>query len=237
MDRSQEPVRNPVRPRVLWGGVALLLAGMFGTGAGLVAHSASVVVSGLVLLAVGGVAAWYGGVLHDLRRHDPAEQEVQAVREGKVEHGVSSQDTEGNRRARRNARAATEQKHRLLAEVTSQPAPPLLPASSLVLLLLGAWSALGVFVLGYPYTVAGQNNELRDLGLGIVLMLAALWLRHVSASVAVAGTCLVVGALQVLEGLLLPHTVARVSGNQVVVGVLVLVVSAATVTSCLRARR
>jgi hypothetical protein len=237
MAREYRALRQPVRPRVVWAGVALVLVGMAGLALGMTLLGPAAGVLGGMSCLVGLVVAWRGGLLHDMRRRDAARQELVATRQGIVEEGVSSRDEDGGPRARRHAEELARDKQARLARASHQAAAPILPASTLVLLILGAWLLLGVFVLGYPYTVAGQNSELRALGFAIVLMLATLWLRHVGPSLPAALLCLGVGILVLLGGLFLPHTSARVAGNEIVVGTLVIAAAAVTTVVTVRVRR
>ena len=85
-------------------------------------------------------------------------------------------------RARAEARRVTARSQRARALSSRHTNPPLYPLSTLLLLALGAWTFFGAFILGYPYTVAGQDSVLRVLGAAIVLTLGALWLRYVGFS-------------------------------------------------------
>jgi hypothetical protein len=237
MNHQERALRHPVRPRVIWAGVALVLVGMAGVGLGMTLVGWWATVLGGLACLLGLVVAARGGLQHDMRRRHAARQEVEATRRGSVEEGVSPHDQDGGPRARSHAAELTRAKQTRLARASHQTAAPLLPAATLVLLVLGAWLLLGVFVLGYPYTVVGQNNELRALGFSIVLMLATLWLRHVGSSLPAALLCLGVGVLVLLDGIFLPHASARVAGNEVVVGTLVIAGAAVTVWVTVRERR
>ena len=126
-------------------------------------------------------------------------------------------------RARAEARRVTARAQRARAR-SRHTNPPLYPLSTLLLLLLGVWTFLGVFILGYPYTAVGQNSVLRVLGAAVVLMLCALRLRIVGFSrigTALAG---LVGAALVASAIWLPHQVGRIRANEGLVGALVIIV-------------
>ena len=130
-------------------------------------------------------------------------------------------------RARAEARRATERAGRARVGSTGHADPPLYPVATLLLLLLGAWTFLGVFILGYPYTGVGHDNALREQGAAIVLVLCALWLRRVGCSRVAATVAALVGAGLVSSALWLPHQVARTRGDEGLVGVLVVIVCGA----------
>lgn len=134
-------------------------------------------------------------------------------------------------RARAEARRVTARSQRARARSSRHPNPPLYPLSTLLLLALGAWTFLGVFILGYPYTVVGQNSVLRVLGAAIVLTLCALWLRNVGFSRVVTALAGIVGAALLASALWLPHQVARIRANEGVVGALVVIACIAVVAT------
>lgn len=98
--------------------------------------------------------------------------------------------------------------------------------------ILGAWLAIGSSFVPYPFTPAGENASLRDRGLSLLLLLAAVcWARarthrrRYLALYALLGAVLVVEALVATGG---PGgELGAVSWNELVVGVLALLTAAA----------
>ena len=134
-------------------------------------------------------------------------------------------------RARAEARRVTARSQRARALSSRHTHPPLYPLSTLLLLALGVWTFLGAFILGYPYTVVGQDSALRVLGAAIVLTLCALWLRYVGFSRVATGLAGLVGAALLASAIWLPHHVARIRANEGVVGALVILASIAVVAT------
>ena len=134
-------------------------------------------------------------------------------------------------RARAEARRVTARSQRARALSSRHTHPPLYPLSTLLLLALGVWTFLGAFILGYPYTVVGQDSALRVLGAAIVLTLCALWLRYVGFSRVVTALAGLVGAALLASAIWLPHHVARIRTNEGVVGALVIIASIAIVAT------
>ncbi len=58
---------HTVRPRWTWIALVVMLAGLVLIGAGIVVASWAWAIPGLVLLAIGGVAALYGGFFYDVQ--------------------------------------------------------------------------------------------------------------------------------------------------------------------------
>jgi hypothetical protein len=134
-------------------------------------------------------------------------------------------------RACAEARRISERSRRARAQSPGGADAPAYPVATLALLLLGAWTFVGVFMLGYPYSVVGQNSELRALGAAIVLMLCGLWIRHLGFSAVAATLAGVVGAAMTWAAVVLPHGNPRVRIDELVVGVLVMLVTAAAVAT------
>ena len=133
--------------------------------------------------------------------------------------------------ARAEARAVAARSQRARALSSRHTHPLLYPLSTLLLLALGIWTFLGAFILGYPYTVVGQDSALRVLGAAIVLTLCALWLRCVGFSRVATALAGLVGAALLASAIWLPHHVARIRANEGVVGALVIIASIATVAT------
>ena len=131
------------------------------------------------------------------------------------------------RRARAEARRVTERAGRARAVSTGHGALPLYPVATLLLLLLGAWTSLGVLILGYPFTGVGHDSALREPGAAIVLVLCAPWLRSAGFSRVAASLAALAGAGLACSARWLPHQVARIRVDESLVGALVVIVCGA----------
>lgn len=226
--RADDTGRAPVRPRAVWGGLLVAVLGLCVVGAGLSALSWTWSALGVLALAVGGGLMWRGGVMHDAHATKPVDHELRDVREGGTHEGVSAQQDLGSEKARRRAAFVTEQTRALLESRTHAPAPPLRPIGVAVLLVLGVWLLIAQYALGYPFTVLGQNSALRDLGPGLVVLLAGFRLRQAGPSRVATALCALCGIALLVFGLAVPHDAARVQWNEIVSGLLVLVGAALT---------
>jgi hypothetical protein len=189
----------------MWAGVGLALLGMCVIGWAMIAHSGAGEVAGVVVLVLGGLLAWRGGVLNDVQSSQPLSHEVEAAVHGREHSGVEAGEQLHDPEAQARAAELTRRKQALLRSRVAAPGPPMRPVATLGLLLLGAWLFVGTFVLPYYYTVTGVNSVQRALGGAIVVMLCALWLRHVGPSVVAAGMAALAGIALVLAAFLAPH--------------------------------
>jgi hypothetical protein len=73
---------HTVRPRWTWIALVVMIAGLVLIGAGIIAESWVWVVPGLVLLAVGGGAAIYGGFFYDVQGGASVSSQLEDVKEG-----------------------------------------------------------------------------------------------------------------------------------------------------------
>lgn len=54
------------------------------------------------------------------------------------------------------------------------PVPTLRYPGAMVLIVVGVWLCMHQWLMAYPFSVSGQNAVLRDVGLGVVLVLSGL---------------------------------------------------------------
>jgi predicted membrane channel-forming protein YqfA (hemolysin III family) len=73
--------KHTVRPRWTWIALVVMILGLVLIGAGISAASWAWAIPGLVLLAVGGVAALYGGFFYDVQGGASLGQQVHDVKE------------------------------------------------------------------------------------------------------------------------------------------------------------
>ncbi len=203
--KESERPRARVRPRLMWAGVGLALLAMFGIGWAMIVHDAPGEIAGVVALVVGGLLAWRGGVLNDVQSSQPVSHEVEAAVHGREHAGVEPGERLHDPEARARAAELTRRKQAVLRSRVAAQGPPVRPVATLGLLLLGVWLFVGTFVLPYYYTVTGVNGVQRALGGSIVVMLCALWLRHVGPSIVAAGLAALTGGALVVAAFLAPH--------------------------------
>src|SRR5215207_3576626 len=96
---------HTVRPRWTWIALVVMVAGLVLIAAGVVAQSWAWAVAGLVVLAVGGIAALYGGFFYDVQGGASASAQLSDVVEG-AEHefpgaGTKRSEPEVKREVRR----------------------------------------------------------------------------------------------------------------------------------------
>lgn len=221
---------STVSPLMVWLGVALTLAGIIGTGLGLARDNAFwllwISVAGIV---VGIFLAWRGGAMYDV--HGASKSvgaELVEATHGETHKGVAPTDRLTSEAVRARAVEANRMHDRLIAERTGGPMAPLFPIGSLLLLLAGVWLVIGQFALPYDHSDVGYNADLRDMGIGLVVLLSALWLRHGGESRVASMLSLASGIGLILFGLFLPHDNSAIAVDEVFAGAWVLLASAAT---------
>jgi hypothetical protein len=217
-----------IRSRLVWTGVVGAVAGMVLIGLGMVLGLAWLAWLGVAVLVVGAVVAWRAGILYDVHSSGSLAHEMAALAAGGTVPGHAPGDLEHDEAARRHAEVVSEESRVVLASSTEAPMPPLAPAASLMLLVLGVWTYVAHFVLHYSMSIRGQNTALRDTGLAAVIILTALFLRHVGPSRIASALALLWGGLLVLAGVLAPHASTQSAVNEIVTGCLVAVCAVGT---------
>ncbi len=220
-----QPGNPRVRPRVMWGGTLLTLAGLAVAGSGVAYQREVLGWVGVALTALGAGVALLGGLQHDASVGTPLEQELHDVREGGERPGVATGARIEGHGVQERARRATEQEREFTAAPV--PRPPLRPLAAFGLLAVGLWLLAGLWLLPYPYTVSGQDAALRDIGFSAVLSLCGLRLRLRTRSVATSALALLAGALLALSGWLLTEAAAP-SINEIASGLLAMAFAAVT---------
>jgi hypothetical protein len=83
-DRTTGKVHtHTVRPRWTWIALVVMVLGLVLVGAGVIAGSWAWAVPGLVLLAIGGAAALYGGFFYNVQGGSSVMTQLEDVKEGK----------------------------------------------------------------------------------------------------------------------------------------------------------
>ncbi len=224
----QDPRDTEVRPRLVWGGIGLALVAVCLTGGGLMAELDWLTWGSAVLIVVGLLVAWRGGLLFDTRGQEPPHHEVREVVEGGTHEGVSPASEVVGPRAEAKAATVTERTEALLARSTAAPRRSLRTLGAFGLVALGLWLLLDNWLLDYPFTVVGQDSALRDVGFAVVLALSGLRLRLSSRSLLATGLGLLGGVFLVVGALALPHDSTVVRWNELLSGLAALVLVSLT---------
>lgn len=212
---------HEVRPRRVWAGLAVTVLGLMVIAAGVIELSWAWVVSGVVLLGVGIALSAYGGVLSDSRTGHPA-QELDEVEHGEVHQGASPGARAGADHAEQVSRHADATRRELLDAAGRVRRPNLAPVGSGLALLTAAWLTIAQWSI-YPMSQVGQNNALRDLGVALVVALAALRVAVAGPRRAASAVVLAGGVALVLFGAMMPHHSTGVRLNELLCGFLIVV--------------
>lgn len=224
----RDPEDSTVRPRLVWSGIGPALAGVIATGVGLMMQDLWLAWGGGAVTVVGLIVAWRGGVMFDTRGQEPPHHAVTELLEGGEHQGVSPAARVIDADSEARAATLTARKERLLSRAGTTPAPSMRPLAAFLLVALGGWLLVGVWILNYPFTVTGQNSALREAAFAVVVALSGLRLRMPSRSLAASTLCLLSGVLLIASGLLLPHDSSLVAVNEIGTGVSVLGLTALT---------
>jgi hypothetical protein len=211
-----------VRPRWVWGGTFTVIAAMVLVGVANVVGSVLFEMIGIVLVLAGGATALLGGVMRDV--HGVAaevEQEPEEAAEGERRRGV----TPG------------EHVHdpAVVTEVDTRPRPGLLPGPRDVgaaglggLFLVGAWLLVGRSFLGVPFEVQTKGASLREVMVGVVVVLAAIALHQHGPALWASAVCAAGGLVLVLCAVTLTYGDSAERVSELISGIAVIVFAAAT---------
>lgn len=221
---------STVSPLLVWLGVVLTLAGIIGTGLGLARDNAFWLLwISVAVTVVGILLTWRGGAMYDV--HGASKSvgaELVEAAHGQTHKGVAPSDRLTSEAVRARAVEANQLHDRLIAERTGGPMAPMYPIGTLFLMLAGIWLIIGQFALPYSHSDVGYNGDLRDMGIGLVVLLSALWLRHVGASRVASLLALACGIGLILFGMFLPHHISAIAVDEIFAGAWVLLATAAT---------
>lgn len=194
---------------------------------GMVEQSLPWIISGLVLLALGAASSLYGGVLHDAHSTFSPRQEAHDVITGRAHPGTAADARIESSRAQVTGSKADAQRRALLARTRRAPRPNLVPVGAALVLVVCTWLLIAQWSI-YPHSQVGQNNAVRDLGVGIVLALGALRVALVGRRPLVTTILLAGGLALVIFALLMPHVSAGIIVSELLCGALVLTGAALT---------
>jgi hypothetical protein len=210
---------------------------MFVIGWAMLQRSETWIVVGVVVMAVGALLAWHGGILKDVQATQPMSNELEAAVHGDPHEGIEAGQQLHDPRAQAAAARTARETRAVLESRVAAPGPPIGPVATFGLLLLGVWLFVGSFMLPYYYTVTGVNSTNRALGASIVIVLCALWMRHVRTGLVAAGLAALVGIALVVGALLLTHNDIWVRYQEGVCGTLVVLCAALAALGPIRQRR
>ena len=224
--RSHSRREHLVRPRLIWAGVTITLAGVVVVGVGIAMLSLIVTTVGAALLLFGTSTGLAGGVMYDAVRSPDLGAELRQARRGDVHEGVRAGDLIQTPEALEDAARTAEKADSMLAS-GGYDVPTIGPLAGWIIF---AAATLLVFVQPWADTSAvSQGSSLRDTGLAIVAALAGLQIalgggRHRIA----AALGLLTGIGLLLSALLANHTEVAATAGETVAGVLIAAASLGT---------
>lgn len=226
--RVRDPKDPKVRPRLVWGGIGLAIVALTATGVAMMAGLHWLAWTGSVVVLVGLLLGWRGGVEYDTRGQEPPHHELEEVLQGGTHTGTSPASHLVGDEVQETAARRTQRAEQLVDRATGGPWRELRTLGAFGLVALGVWLLVGTALLGYPFTVVGQDAALRDVGFAVVLTLSGLRLRLPRRSVVATTVCLLAGALLVISALALPHDSTAVRWNELLSGFATLVLGSMT---------
>lgn len=233
---------RPVRPRWVWAGTSVLVAGTCIAAYGVDVLSWRWCLAGAAVMVTGGGTALASGVLRDVQGAGGVRAELRDVRAGNVHQGVARR-TPPTPAARSRSRELDRRRVALEQAARAAPRPALVRPAAGALLLVTLFLVVSQWEL-YPIGIPGQDNAGRSLGCAIVWGLAAL--RVLTAEPGQthrlsAGLAALAGLFLLLNGLLASHDRLSTEVAEVVCGALAVVAAAVTSTreqtSAVRGRR
>lgn len=219
--------RHKIRPRWVWIGLLAGLAGLVVVSLGLMATSWTVAVPGIVLAAAGAVAAIYGGLYYDVAGRATTTNPAKDVRENPVTERPGPEAHIEDDKAEAKSRVVDERRREFLDAAMHHPFPSTVPLGAGLVLLVCVWVLLAQGAL-YPHTSLGQGHALLDMGVAIVLALAAMRLLLAAPRVWLSVLVAIGGVTYLLVGLLIGHDSRSVEIAELAYGVLVLLGAALT---------
>jgi hypothetical protein len=212
--------QSPYRPRLIWLGVLLMLAGLLVAAAAVIVLSWQLAVIAGVLAATGALTAWRGRIFRDTHGTSPMRREIAEV---KSPHDT---DTSGH--------DPSDMGHLISVGHGPVHPPPATPTTGdkarlwgMGLLAMGVWLLFAPSVLAYPTeTRAGIDGLWRDIGSGTLLILTGLWSARTSRPSKLVVAAAVAAALVLL--LITETTTVPTDGmrlNELTCGILVLVIT------------
>lgn len=224
-NRRQAPV---VRPRILWGGIAVAVVGMLATAIMMVAGVGRFSWFAVALIAVGLGMAWLGGIAGSVEAGHPV-SEHREQRDREAQAGTSLATRDGRQERARAAVATSRELERVRARSSHSAPPPIGPSAAVALVLLAGALVLSPWVLAYPFEPAAQDSILVQTGAAIVVAWCGFWLFQKGPSRFASGACLGVALVLVLSGLSFRHDYSAITYTQLVAAALIAAAAAGTI--------
>lgn len=230
---ESDPKAATVRPRWVWAGTSLAVAGIVCAGIGLMLLTDGVVgrwvtAAGVVTLIIGVLAARHGRILQDAVS-DPS-GELEAVVEGDQHQGVSTQGRVRDEVAQQRAVEITHRKDDLLAASQAAATPNPALAGAFALIAVGAWLGLVQWFVAIGWDTTTQAAAARDGICGIIAILVGLRLRLPSKAVWASVLGLAAGVLLVASAFLSDGHSGVQRADDLIAGAIILAAGAATLT-------
>jgi hypothetical protein len=218
---------HAVRPRLVWLGLAGLLAGTVVTGIGVATGSWPLAIGGVVVLGLAGLVAVRGGFFYDIAGGSSARDVVADVRDDAVIEGPDPRDREASPAVVSRVQSYEAARRRAVEQPWTPPSP--VRFAAIVLVLAGAYLVVSQ---GSAYTdsaegdVAGQ----RAAGAGILVLLGAIRVLVAGHSRLGSGLAWVGGAAMLLAGLATTHDASLSQWSEIGSGALVVLAASVTLT-------
>ncbi|MGH3425152.1 MAG: hypothetical protein ACRDO8_10510 [Nocardioidaceae bacterium] len=103
-------------------------------------------------------------------------------------------------------------------------------SAGVAIIALGIWTAIGPWVLMYPFTEASNDKIMRAFILAVFVVCCGCYLFYVGSSPVASGICLVGGILFIVSAITFPHDVARVQANEIGTGALIVIAAVMSMT-------
>lgn len=227
-----------VQPRAVWGGVAIMVLGGVLIGVALVSSRQDLAWPAVVVVAVGAVLSWLGGVMGEAGPGGHGlEREIDDVKEGEVREGTWPADQHEEADAVQESVAIERRAARRRLPTASTGARDLGQAGAATLMGLAVWIFVSPWVSGYPMEPEATDAQLMQTAVALVVGVAGLWLFFRRGAVPALGLATLGALWLVLAGLFADQPYRVVQVTQVVTGVLVLAAAGLTAAPLLRDRR
>lgn len=215
---------------MMWAGVGVAIVAMVASGTAMMLALEPVLVGGLILVAVGLVVAWLGGIMGSVESNNPVASEIDQVEDHDVHTGIAASNRVADGQAAGSAvRISREVEHRL-ARSTHVPIPRVASSAAVALVALAGWLVVSPWLLAYPFDPTAQNAILVQTGAAVVVAWCGLWLVQLGPSRAAAFFALAAGLLTVAAALTFRHDYAAIAVDQIGTGALIAVAAIATMS-------
>lgn len=223
--RRSHSRKHLVRPRWVWGGLAVALFGAAGVGLGIALLSLWICLVGSAVLIAGMVSSVAGGIFYDSASSLSARRELRQVADRDVHPGAPAADVVNDPAARRGA-AQANVRSRAARSKSAPPGTSLAPPAGWLLV------GMALFVMiSQPWFIAyadgGRGSAQVVIGLVIVIGLSGLRIALGSGRFIIAGTVVgLAGAGLVIGGILAERDREILAVVEVLCGAITIVIAA-----------